>query len=270
MTDALEAAGRDEATNRRIRPVAIDGDRVSRPSTPASATIQTFLRFLRSQDMDCVPQPLGLDLGSETLQYIPGASGGDGWYHQHTVEGLASAARLLRRIHDAGQTWDPPADAVWGAPVVQADEVVYCHGDPGPWNFVWNDNRAVGLIDWDYLHPGPRLDDIAYALRWFVPMRSDQLALDWHHFPMVPDRRHRIEVFLQAYGDLPRFDVVEAVASRMMATRDLVHQRAEAGQEPQQTWVRNGALDREDEEIAWVLHHRESLTLNQIGGHAEA
>jgi hypothetical protein len=269
VTDALEAAGRDEESNRRLRPVVISGARVSRPSTAASATVRAFLRFLRSQDLDCVPQPLGHDQDRETLGYIPGSSGGEGWYHQHTDDGIASAARLLRRVHDAGQGWDPPTDAVWGAPPVPADEVVFCHGDPGPWNFVWNANTAIALIDWDYLHPGPRVDDIAYALRWFVPMRSDELALNWHHFPQVPDRRHRTEVFLQAYGGLPRFDVVDAVANRMLATRDLVRQRAEPGQEPQQTWVRNGALDREDEEISWVRQHRETLTLDEVEGNTE-
>ncbi|MGW6276392.1 phosphotransferase [Kribbella sp. NPDC055071] len=130
----------------------------------------------------------------------------------------------------------------------------------GPWNFVWNDNTAVGLIDWDYLHPGPRLGDIAYALQWFVPLRSDEFALEWHHFHEIPDRRHRIAVFLDAYGDLPTFDVVDAVTARMAATRDLVKQLAEGGQEPQRTWVLDGSLDRDNKEIAWILEHRDLLT----------
>lgn len=133
---------------------------------------------------------------------------------------------------------------------------MYCHGDPGPWNFVWRDRAAIGLIDWDYLHRGPRLDDVAYALHWFVPLRSDELALRWHHFPEVPDRRHRIRVFLDAYGDVPDFDVVDVVTARIEATRDLVRRLANAGQEPQRTWVQDGALEREDEEITWIRENR--------------
>ncbi|MBO0810585.1 MAG: aminoglycoside phosphotransferase family protein [Microlunatus sp.] len=261
VTDAFEAAGRAEQANARIRPVRIDGDLVRRPATEQTATVHALLRFLRDQQqLECVPDPVGICNGVDTLRYLPGVSGGQGWYHQHTDQGLASAARLLRTVHDAGRDWTPPADAVWGAPPVPADEIVCCHGDPGPWNFVWHDDQAVGLIDWDYLHPGPRVDDVAYALQWFVPCRSDEFALDWHHFAEVPDRRHRIEVFLRAYGDLPGFDVVGAVVRRMTATRDLVRRLAEQGQEPQRTWVADGALERADDEIGWVLRHRDLLT----------
>jgi hypothetical protein len=90
---------------------------------------------------------------------------------------------------------------------------------------------------------------VAYALRWFVPLRADQHALDWHHFPDVPDRRHRVRVFLEAYGDLPAFDLVDTVTGRIRATRDLMAMRAADGVEPQRTWVADGAREREDEEI---------------------
>lgn len=204
-----------------------------------------------------MPAPLGIDDGRESLRFLEGESGGDGWFHQHTDQGIASAAEFLRRIHDASTDWVPPDDAVWGAPPVAGTDVVLCHGDPGPWNFVWHEQEAVGLLDWDFLHPAPRLDDVAYALHWFVPLRTDEQALNWHRFPEVPDRRHRVRVFLEAYGDLPAFDVANAVSRRMRATRDLMASLAADGVEPQRTWVADGALEREDEEIRWVVDHRQ-------------
>lgn len=256
MDDALDAGDRAAQVNEEFRPVNVDGETVSRPAADGTSTVHSFLRHLRSQGLDCVPEPLGVNDGVETLRFIAGADGGEGWYHQHTDQGLASAARLLRRIHDASRDWAPPADAVWGAPSVTGDDIVYCHGDPGPWNFIWHDNEAVALIDWDYLHPAPRIDDVAYALQWFAPLRSDELALEWHHFPEVPDRSHRVQVFLDAYGDLPAFDVVDVVAARMQATSDLVRALAEQGQEPQRTWVAEGALEQDAAEIAWVRDNR--------------
>lgn len=204
-----------------LRPIEVDGDVVRRPAGPWTPTVHAFLRHLRTQGVGDVPEPLGIDGDTETLRWIEGVSGRDGWFAQHAEGGLRSAARLLRRLHTASVGWVPPDDAAWRTPPVPGDELVLCHGDPGPWNFVWRDDEAVGLIDWDFLHPAPRLDDVAYALRWFAPLRNDDLALQWHHFPEVPDRRARVAAFLDAYGPLPVFDVVETVARRAEATMDI-------------------------------------------------
>ncbi|WP_151082520.1 phosphotransferase enzyme family protein [Nocardioides cynanchi] len=247
-----------------LRPIEIVGDVVRRPAQAWTPTVHAFLRHLRSAGLDCVPEPIGIDAEIETLGYLPGASGRDGWFASHSLDGLTSAARLLRRIHDASVGWVPPVEAVWAAlptsgQAADGAETVLCHGDPGPWNFVWDGERAVGLIDWDFLHPGSRLDDVAYALRWFAPARSDEHALDWHHFPEVPDRRERIKAFLTAYGDLPAFDRVEAIARRMEATMAVERAFAEAGVEPQRTWVAEGHLDDQAAEVAWVHAHRALL-----------
>jgi hypothetical protein len=255
----FDAADRAAEANARHRPVVVGPDVVSRPAGLGTETVHSFLRHLRAKGLDCVPEPLDVHGGIERLRYIPGAGGGEGWFHQHTDRGLTSAARLLRVIHDAGADWTPPPDAVWGAPAIAGADTVYCHGDPGPWNFIWHDNEAVGLIDWDYLHPGPRLDDVAYALRWFAPLRPDQHAIHWHHFPVVPDRRARVRAFVAAYGDLPDFDVVDAVTARI---RSVIRQRremADRGIEPQRTWVADGAEDRDLEEIRWIEEHRADL-----------
>lgn len=253
---AMDAMERAADANAEFHPVTIAGGLVTRPASGASETIHSFLDHLRGQGLCCVPEPVSLGDGVEVLRYIDGASGGDSWYHQHPEHGLVSAARLLRTIHDAGRGWTPPATSAWGMPSVAGDDVVFCHGDPGPWNFVWSDHEAVGLIDWDYLHPAPRLDDVAYALHWFGPLRSDELVLDWHHFPQLPDRSERVQAFTAGYGGLPRFDVAEAVAARMQATSDQMRRLAEAGREPQRSWVADGALDRDATEIAWVRRHR--------------
>jgi hypothetical protein len=268
--------------------VQIDGDAVRRPAHAWTPTGHAFLRYLRAAGLECVPEPLGIaerpdghgDI--ETLRYLPGASGRDGWFAQHSSEGLASAARLLRVIHDASVGWVPPPDARWAAPPVPGDHLVMCHGDPGPWNFVWDSHEAVGLIDWDFLHPAPRSDDVAYALRWFAPARSDEHTLEWHHFPVVPDRAERIRAFLAAYGDVPderagdragrdrpavarpavdwpAVDWPEAIAARIEATVAIATALAHDGIEPQHTWLEAGDLDIELDEARWVREHRHLL-----------
>ena len=244
--------GPDDAAAQALRPIEIEGGVVHRPAGPWTPTVHAFLGHLRAQGLTSVPEPLGIADGVETLGYLEGESGRDGWFHQHPEAGLRSAAALLRRLHDASVGWRPPPDAVWGAPAVPGSDLVLCHGDPGPWNFVWHGDEAVGLLDWDFLHPAPRADDVAYALRWFAPLRPDEDALEWHHFPTVPDRRSRVAAFLDAYGPLPAFDVTETVASRAEATIALEQQLAAAGVEPQRTWVAEGSLDRQRAEVRWI------------------
>jgi hypothetical protein len=244
-----------------LRPVSIKDGIVTRPASSWSPTVHAFLRYLRGQGLTCVPEPIAVDGSVERLVVIEGDAGADGWAHQHSEAGLRSAARLLRTLHDASIGWEPPPNAVFCAPDVESEaETVWCHGDVGPWNMVWHGDEAVGLIDWDFLHRGPRLDDVAYALQWFTPARSDEMALAWHHFPTVPDRAARVRVFLQTYGGLPSFDVAEAIASRMEATMAMELSLAEAGVEPQRTWVAEGSQEWAAGEARWVREHANLLT----------
>lgn len=251
-----EVRSRAAEVNERFRPIELTAETVTRPAGPHSQTVHSFLRHLRAKGLDCVPEPVSLDGGTETLRFIDGDSGGDAWKHQHDEQGLRSAARLLRRVHDASADWVPPDDAVFAAPAAE-DGDVFVHGDPGPWNFVWRDGEAVALIDWDFLHRAPRLSDVAYALRWFAPVRDDRAALEWHHFPEVPDRPSRIRAFLDAYGIPADFDVAAAVVRRIRDTNDHVRFLAAQGQEPQRTWVAEGSVEKEElAEIAWIEENR--------------
>lgn len=251
-----EVLNRAAEVNEQFRRVELTPETVTRPAGPHTATVHSFLRHLLAQGVDCVPEPVALDNATETLRFIGGESGGDAWKHQHGEQGLRSAARLLRRIHDASADWIPPEDAVFAAPPVAGGEV-YVHGDPGPWNFVWRGGEAVALIDWDFLHRAPRLSDVAYALHWFAPLRDDQAALEWHHFPTIPDRRSRIVALLDAYGMPADLDVADAVIERIRYTSDHVRFLAEQGREPQRTWVAEGDVDKEElADIAWVEANR--------------
>jgi aminoglycoside phosphotransferase (APT) family kinase protein len=233
---------------------------VTRPAGEWSPTVHAFLRYLRAQGLTCVPEPIAVEADVERLVAIEGDAGAAGWNHQHSDAGLRSAVQLLRTVHDASVGWIPPPDAVFRVPEVACDgDAVWCHGDIGPWNMVWRDGEAVGLIDWDFLHRGPRLDDVAYGLRWFAPARDDENALEWHHFPTVPDRAHRVRVFLDAYGELEPFDVAEAIAARIEVTMAHELALAEAGVEPQRTWVADGSQEWAADEAQWVREHARLL-----------
>lgn len=235
------------------RSVEIVGDTVRRPRYPWTPTVHQVLAHLRAAGSTSVPAPLTLDRDHETVSLLPGAAGPECWPHQATEPGLRSAAQLLRAVHDATAGWAPPADARWGRPPSEPAEVV-CHGDPGPWNMAWAGGEAVGLFDWDYCHPGPRKEDVAYALEYLAPFRDDATAVRWH-FDEPPDRERRIEVFCAAYG-IDAEGMVDAVIDGQRRIIPHVQALADAGLQPQVDWVVAGYLDELAARVAWSEAHR--------------
>jgi hypothetical protein len=233
-------------------------DLVLRPVRPWTATIHELLAYLRRAGLTSVPEPVGIDREVEAVRLIPGDSGVDAWQHQVDEEGVRSAARLLREIHDASRGFTPSDRAQWAIQPQPGSDVV-CHGDPGPWNMVWDGPRAIGLIDWDLAHPGPAMGDVAYALEHFAPFRSDEVACDaadGYRFPCAPDRRARLSAFASAYGLGSTAGLVDRVIDRQSATITHVQDLAERRVQPQASWVQEGYLDDLRGRLRWSREHR--------------
>ncbi len=237
--------------------VTIEGELVLRPARPWSATVHALLAHLRARGLDCVPEPVDIRGDIEGVTYIPGDCGPDAWQHQVSEAGLASAAALLRRVHEASVGFDPGVDALWAFPPVPGADVV-CHGDPGPWNFVWRDGVAIALVDWEHASPAPALDDVAAALDSFTPFRPDDVA-QRHGFAEPPDRRARIRAFAAAYETGGTSGLVDRVIDRQQATVSRVLDLAERGFEPWASWVQSGGLDDLKSRTRWTREHRHLL-----------
>ena len=139
----MDRLDRAADVNEAYREVRIADGVVERPATPGTATVHSLLRHLRDQGLDCVPEPIGVVDGIESLRFVEGADSGEGWYHQHTDAGLSSAARLLRRIHDASADWVPPPDAVWGAPAVPW--LSKCGVSSGKFPVLWKERTSRNM-----------------------------------------------------------------------------------------------------------------------------
>ncbi|MFF8810834.1 aminoglycoside phosphotransferase family protein [Streptomyces pactum] len=234
------------------------GDTVRRPVQPWTSTVHALLRHLAEAGFRHAPRPLGIDdQGREVLTFIEGDAGPAGWAAVVDRQGLRNFARLLRDYHDACEGFSPPPGATWATgPAVPGGDEVVCHGDFGPWNVVWRGNRPVGIIDWDFARPAPRLHDVAYALEYTVPFRGDAECLRWLRHPAPPDRRARLADFCAAYGLDSTEGVVDAVIARQQDNADLVRRLAEQGHEPQATWVAEGLLGELADRIGWSREHR--------------
>lgn len=235
------------------------GDTVRRPVHPWSGTIHELLRHLEAVGFPWSPRVLGIDAeGREVLSFIAGDSGPDGWERVVDEAGLAAMARLLRDYHQAVQGFRPRGDAVWagrsGAP---RDGDVVCHGDFGPWNLVWRGTQPVGMLDWDYAWPNPKIHDIAYALEYVAPFRDDQECLRWLRYPAPPDRRRRLELFAAAYGLTTTDGLVDEVIAQQQLVLDRARRLAAEGRQPQVAWQADGSLEQAGERVAWSRRHRD-------------
>jgi hypothetical protein len=250
----------DETTlnNNEKRPITRIGDTVHRPTHHWTPAVHDLLNYLQSVDFKYSPKVLGFDDdGREILSYVNGQSGADGWTKIITDEGLRRFAKLLREYHEAIAGYAPPANAEWACAIgAPKDGQIMCHGDFGPWNIVWHDDEPVGIVDWDLAVPAEPRFDVLYALEYSAPFRDDENTIKWHHFPEVPDRKHRIDIFAEAYGLTELGDVVTDVATMQRQVAGFEKQLAERGLQPQVEWVAKGDLEVVEQRAKWTEANR--------------
>lgn len=177
------------------------GDRVYRPAGPWTNQVHAFLSHLRIEGFISAPEPFGFDdSGREIVSFIKGeVSNYPLSSNAASIKALISSARLLRDYHSASQTFlskhntDPTK---WQLPCRFPQDVI-CHGDFAPYNVVLNGEKAIGIIDFDTCHPGPREWDVAYALyRWSPFMNPNNND----GFGVIEDQIARARLFCDAYG----------------------------------------------------------------------
>jgi len=236
-------------------------DRVIRPSAAWTPYVHDFLSFLIEEGITYVPQPYGInEKGEESLSYVQGEV-----YNYPLPEFmlqdkmLISSARLLRSYHDAGARYIDKLTnkEEWMLGTIDPIEVM-CHGDFAPYNVTIIDGKAFGIIDFDTLHPGPRMWDIAYAVYRWVPFTN----------PSNPDCDSSLEeqirkakLFLDTYGIkieerefLPRMMV-----DRLTNLVNYMKNQAEKGNVDFQKNIEEGHLDLYLNDIEYILKNERMI-----------
>ena len=241
-----------------LRVVGRIGTTVVRRTGWWSPAVQALLVHLEEAGFAESVRFLGIDGdGNEVLTYIDGVSGIAAWRKVVPEAGLREYARLIRRYHDAVLGYVPPADAEWMTErhALRPGEIV-THGDVGPWNLVWQGDTAVGLLDWDLAGPRPPIHDVAYALEYSAPFRSDEDAMAQIGFAEPPDRAARVRTFAEAYGLESTEGLVDAVLAEQEATLRYTLALAERGLHPHSEWIANGFVAAQEARIAWTRDNR--------------
>jgi hypothetical protein len=150
------------------------GDTVRRPLRPTSPATKALLDHLETVGFDGAPRHLGIDeYGREVLTFIPGQAAIEPYPRWAlTDDALVSVAQLLRRYHDAVASFDPGGHR-WSHPLPRRfNEGLISHNDPNLDNVIFENGRAIALIDFDLASPGSIAWDLACTARLWAPLRE--------------------------------------------------------------------------------------------------
>jgi len=249
--------------------VVRDGEHVLRPSSAHTETIHHFLRFLHDEGFEAASRPIGVDPdGRERLEFIRGdvaVPPYPAW--AETDMALATAAALIRRLHDVSARYLPLQGATWStemadpqAAAAPDDELVVCHNDVCLENVVYRNQVAVGLLDFDFAAPGRRLHDLTVFARMNVPIDADDDArLLGRTGPF--DASRRLRIVADAYG-LPRdrSDFLDVLAGGVERGGQFLQRRLDEGNQAFREMVETtGGMAKFDRRRTWFAAHRDEL-----------
>lgn len=240
--------------------VTREGDVVRRPAPSNAATLHGLLDHLAGAGF-VAPRPLAVDGDTEVVTFIPGdvaVPPFPAWSMSDDV--LRDVGAFLRRYHDAVAGFSVPAGAVWSAELAdpQGGPIV-CHNDVCPENVVFQNGRAVALLDFDFAAPGRPVWDVAQAAGYWCPLTDPELA-DEIRRPTF-DPFHRLAVFVDAYGlgeDERQTFVDVYIETEEVSVKFVLGQIAQGHRHFTEMW-RNGGEARFERKMGWLDANRERL-----------
>jgi tRNA A-37 threonylcarbamoyl transferase component Bud32 len=173
---------------------------------------------LAERDLTWAPRFLGIDGDREVLSWLPGQTIDDWWDRPDSLDELT---RAVRQLHDVT------------APLADSAECLV-HDDLQPRNVVVDGDR-IGLIDWEQLRPGRRVEDVA-QLCWSFTSIGPGAEVE------AVGRRWR--QVLDIYGLNDRADVVSVAVAKIERCIDDILRAADLGSARHQRLEARG--DHED------------------------
>ena len=234
------------------------GNSVIRPAGKWSKSVHALLNHLHKNGCRAVPEALGFDeQGNEIVSFIAGdVCNYPLSENAKSLEMLQTAASLLRTYHDSTTSFlkNETINQPWMLPAREPIEVI-CHGDYAPYNMVLNGRIAIGIIDFDTAHPGPRVWDIAYAVYRWAPFTNPGNEDGWG---TLDEQIGRAKQFCDAYGLAvsERKKVAGTAIERLQYLVDFMHAEAENGNEVFQQNIADGHHHSYLQDIDYLKSHQ--------------
>ncbi|MBY6196648.1 phosphotransferase enzyme family protein [Vibrio hangzhouensis] len=240
--------------------VTISANTVTRPVGVWTPSIHAFLNHLSAQAFEGAPTVVSLSHRCEVLSLVEGQT-----YNYPLVGEIASdqvlrsAARLQRRLHDASMSFInqfPVSEMSWMLEVDLPGEVM-CHGDFAPYNVALTDGAVAGVFDFDTLHPGTRVWDLAYSVYCWAPFKTNKID----RLGSLTQQALRAKSYCDAYelDTGGRLQLVDMMVRRLHYLVDFMRSSADAGNEDMQRCIAEGHMESYLQDIDYLHKHRDVI-----------
>lgn len=249
---ALTGGGRSTVTRK--------GSIIFRETGPWAPSVHALLRHLEHRGFAAAPRVVGNGFdaqGRETLTYVEGS-----FVHPHawSDESVAAIGRMLRALHDATSSFQPPANALWrdwfGRQLDGGGRRVFGHCDTGPWNIVAREEEPIALIDWEVAGPVDSLVEFAQAC-WLNAQLHDDDVAQRQGLPPAETRARQVRLMADGYGLGPKERAALVDTMVAYAIHDAADEAIRVPVTPETTdaaplW----GLAWRTRAAAWMLRHR--------------
>lgn len=242
------------------------GNTVKRELKSDSKKIHALLKHLDKKGYDYSPKYLGIDeKGREVLSFIEGEAGNYPLKeYMWSDDVLHEIARMLRLYHDSVSdfSFDDSWQSLDNTP--QHAEVL-CHNDFAIYNIIFQNERPIGIIDFDVAGPGPRLWDIAYTLYTCVPLSRFYLTetggkVYYNSFQDAYRIKNRVKLFFDSYGEGYDENYMEMVLLRLEGLCKTIRRKASEGDLAFQKMIEEGHLEHYQNDIKFIFKHKNDWT----------
>lgn len=234
-----------------------DGNLVIRPRKKWTEHIHSFLKALHENKFHKAPTPISIAQFNETLSFV------DGNVYNYPLpkefyseEMIVSSAKLLKEFHKAGQPYLNKLNGKedWMLPATKPMEVM-CHGDYAPYNVTIINGKATGIIDFDTLHPGPMIEDVAYAIYRWVPFFRDEKRIT------LSKKIERAKLFLDEYGvsNATRSQLVAEMINRIRNLVQYIEEQASLNEKNFQENIKDGHLNQYLNDIDYLKNNQKEI-----------
>lgn len=225
--------------------------------------LHEFYKYMEEMNFEGVSRFFGVDkMNREKLSFIPGYVPGNSYPNCASYiwsdDNLMKVAKFMKDYHDMSTGFIKQAHHLsWSSPLFKQDKCeVICHNDAAPYNFVYQNEKFVGLIDFDEAYPGTRIWDLAYILYTNIPLASFQPNLDKTTRDYLKSdaiiRKKRIKLFFSNYGQDHTKELFNVLIKRLEALCDLIKYEAMNGNSAFKKMYDQGEVEYYLDEIQFI------------------